>query len=177
VYHAVRPAPCRGKRGPASGTCARCTGRPELALSSLAGTAMSLIQMSDGLRQMLAARPPGSAVPGGHHAAPAAPAELARGKSPATELDAELCELAQENAPTCQSPARRAFQRQQYGTILPANYRTSYLMRLPIPRRGCGIQRPLPSRLSRAGRRSVRRIRLDGHQLPQHHGLKAWRFG
>lgn len=86
VYHAARPVPCRGKRGPVSETCARCTGRPELDLSSLAGTAMSLIRMSDGLRQMLAAaRPPGSAVSGVHHTAPAAPAEPAGGKSPATE--------------------------------------------------------------------------------------------
>jgi hypothetical protein len=65
VYHAARPAPCRGKRAPANGACARCTGRPELDLSSLVGTAMTLMRMSDGLHQMLAAaRSPEGAVPG-----------------------------------------------------------------------------------------------------------------
>ena len=141
VYHAARLTPCRGKRGPASGTCARCTGRPELDLSSLAGKAMSLMRMCDGLRQMLtAARPPGSAISGVHHAAPAASAELAGGRPPATELDAELCELAQKDARP-RATIWHAGHSDASNTGDPfRNYQTSHLTHLPIPRRdapGC----------------------------------------
>jgi hypothetical protein len=53
TYHAARPVACRGKRGPAHETCPRCTGRADLDLSSLVGTASSVLQLVDGMRRIL----------------------------------------------------------------------------------------------------------------------------
>jgi hypothetical protein len=96
VYHAVRPMPCRGKRGPASETCARCTGRPELDLSSLVSTTTSLMRVSEGLRQMLAAAPPPEKVGSDlHHAARVASAELSATNHSRPRVDTDLGELEQ----------------------------------------------------------------------------------
>jgi len=53
TYHAARPIACRGKRGSAVETCARCAGRASLDLPSLIGTATNLVQVVDVMRRAL----------------------------------------------------------------------------------------------------------------------------
>lgn len=54
TYHPANPAACRGKKGPAFETCSRCTGRSDLDLSGMVGSATSLLQVVNGIRQTVA---------------------------------------------------------------------------------------------------------------------------